>query len=252
MDYNQSPFARMGSAARSAEVDKGLRAYMLGIYNYMASALALTGIVAMLTAKMAVGVDPATGQMMLTELGQALYVGPMKWVVMFAPLAAVLALSFGIQRMSAPMAQAVFWGYSALMGLSLSSIFMIYTGHSIARVFFITAGTFGAMSLYGYTTKRDLTGFGSFLVMGLWGLIIASLVNLFLHSSALDFALSVMGVGIFVGLTAYDTQRLKSLYYSLGAYGEAAVKVSIMGALTLYLDFVNMFLYLLRFFGDRR
>ena len=173
------------------------------------------------------------------------------WVVLFAPLGLVLWLSFGINRMSAT-AQAIYWAYAVLMGISMAPIFLVYTGSSIARTFFVTAGTFGGMSLYGYTTKRDLSGMGHFMFMGLIGLIIASVVNLFLHSSGLMFATSVIGVLIFVGLTAWDTQKLKAMYFQMGSSGEMLAKVSIMGALTLYLDFINMFMYLLRFMGDRR
>jgi len=188
---------------------------------------------------------------MLTSLGVAVFSGPLMWVLVFAPVALVFLLSFGIQRMSVPAAQATFWGYSALMGLSLASIFVVYTSESIARVFFISAATFAAMSLYGYTTKRDLTGFGSFLFMGLIGIVIASIVNIFLNSSGLGFAISILGVLIFVGLTAYDTQKIKEMYY-VGDDGTVAGRKAIMGALALYLDFINLFLMLLRLFGDRR
>ncbi len=251
----RDPFAAVQSArpqSQATAVDAGLRAYMLRIYNLMASALALTGITALVFAKMSVVTDEATGQLMLTSIGNAVFNGPLMYVLMFAPLGLVLWLSFRIQHMSPAKAQAVFWVYSVLMGLSLSAIFLVYKGESIARVFFITAGTFGAMSLYGYTTKRDLSGLGSFLFMGLFGLILASLVNLFMQSSALSFALSVVGVLIFVGLTAYDTQKLKAIYYQVGGNAGALARASIMGALTLYLDFINMFVYLLRLFGDRR
>ena len=219
-------------------VDMGLRAYMLKIFNYMALGLGLTGVVAFLTAS-----SP-------TMMG-AIFGTPLKWVVMLAPLGFVFAISFGINRMSAATAQALFWVYAAVMGLSLASIFIVYTGTSIARVFFITSGTFAAMSLYGYTTKRDLTAMGSFLFMGVIGLVLASLVNLFLQSSGLSFVVSVLGVLIFTGLTAYDTQAIKSMYYEAddAEFGE---KKAVMGALTLYLDFINLFMYLLRFLGDRR
>jgi hypothetical protein len=224
--------------ARAAEIDVGLRQYMLGVYNYMASALALTGITAY-----AVAMSPA--------LMQTLYGSGLVWVVMLAPLGFVFALSFGVNRMKASTMQALFWAFAVAMGLSLASIFIVYTGTSIARVFFITAGTFAAMSLYGYTTKRDLSGFGSFLFMGLIGIIIASVVNMFLASSALEFAISVIGVLVFVGLTAYDTQRIKELYLEADS-SEVATKKSVMGALTLYLDFINLFIMLLRLFGARR
>ncbi|MBI4184299.1 MAG: Bax inhibitor-1/YccA family protein [Proteobacteria bacterium] len=221
-----------------AEVDVGLRQYMLSIYNYMASGLALTGIVAYALAS-----SPA--------LMQTIYGSGLVWIVMLAPLGFVFALSLGIQRMKAGTAQALFWAFAVAMGLSLASIFLVYTGASIARVFFISAGTFAGMSLVGYTTRRDLSGFGGFLFMGLIGLILASLVNLFIQSSAFHFALSVIGVIVFVGLTAYDTQRIKELYFARDD-SETAGKKAIMGALTLYLDFINIFLMLLRLFGERR
>ena len=220
-----------------AVIDEGLRAYMLGVYNYMASGLALTGVVAFIVAN--------------TEfLMDAIFGTPLLWVVMLAPLGVVFFMSARIQSMSAGAAQATFWVFAVLMGMSLASIFIVYTGASIARVFFITASVFGAMSIYGYTTKRDLTGWGSFLFMGLIGIIIASVVNIFLASSALEFAISVIGVLVFVGLTAYDTQNIKSMYVE--SDGAAVVtKKAIMGALRLYLDFINLFLMLLRLFGNR-
>lgn len=220
-----------------AAIDEGLRAHMLRIYNYMASGLALTGIVAYVAA--------------FSGFYQAIAGTPLLWLVMLAPLGFVLALSFGIQRMSAGTAQLLFWAYAGVMGLSLAGIFLVFTGASIARVFFITAGTFAAMSLYGYTTRTDLSRFGSFLMMGLIGIVIASLVNLFVGSSAVQFAISVIGVLVFVGLTAWDTQRIKEMYVeTLGP--ELAGKTAILGALTLYLDFVNLFMFLLQFFGQRR
>ena len=211
---------------------------MLRVYNYMASALALTGIVAL-----AASSSPA--------FMQAVFGSGLSWIVMLAPFALVLVLSFGIHKMSMPAAQAVFWAYAALMGLSLSSIFLVYTGESIARTFFITAGTFGAMSLYGYTTKKDLAGWGSFLFMGLIGLIIASVVNIFLGSTMLQFVISAAGVLIFTGLTAYDTQRIKESYWEHDD-ATTAGKKAIFGALQLYLDFINLFIMLLRFFGSSR
>ncbi len=220
-----------------AVIDEGLRAYMLRVYNYMASGLALTGIVAFMVAN-------------TPFLMNAIFGTPLLWVVMLAPLGLVFFMSARIQSMSAGAAQATFWVFAVLMGMSLASIFIVYTGASIARVFFITASVFGAMSIYGYTTKRDLTGWGSFLFMGLIGIIIASIVNWFLASSALDFAISVIGVLVFVGLTAYDTQNIKSMY--VASDGTAVVtKKAIMGALRLYLDFINLFLMLLRLFGNR-
>lgn len=236
------------SVAQTVSYDTGLRAYMLNIYNYMASGLILTGIMALLASQ-----SPAFLSLMyVMENGAITGMKPLAWVIMFAPLGMALALGFGVQRMSAGKAQAAFWGFAVVMGLSLTSIFLSFTGTSIARVFFITAGTFGAMSLYGYTTKRDLTEFGSFLIMGVIGLIIASLVNIFLQSSALQFALSVIGVLVFTGLTAYDTQRLKEMYYQFTLEGEAMAKTVIMGALTLYLDFINIFVSLMHIIGERR
>lgn len=246
----RNPFGMAGSSqVRTAEFDMGLRAFMLGVYNYMASALALTGIVALGAAQ-----SPAVMGLMytLSEDGRIIGMNPLGWVVALAPVLMAFAFGFGINRMSVRAAQGTFWAYAFVMGLSLSSIFLMYTGISIARVFFITAGTFGGMSLYGYTTKRSLTGFGSFLMMGLLGLIIASVVNMFLKSSGLHFALSVIGVLLFVGLTAYDTQKIKGYYYQVAGSTEAAAKASIMGALNLYLDFINLFVMLLRFFGERR
>lgn len=225
--------ARVGVA-----VDAGLRAYMLKVYNYMASAMLLTGMVAYATAH-----SPT--------MMQAIFGTPLFWVVVLAPLGLVFALSFGIQRMKASTAQTIFWIYAGLMGLSLASIFVAFTGTSIARVFFITAAAFGGLSLYGYTTKRDLSGFGTFLVMGLIGLIVASVVNLFLNSTGLQFVISAAGVLIFAGLTAYDTQSIKQLYLASDS-SEAAAKKSIMGALRLYLDFLNLFIFLLQFLGERR
>ena len=219
------------------DIDVGLRQYMLQIYNYMASGLALTGIVAYVAA--------ASG------FYYSIAHTPLIYVVMFAPFGLVLWLSMGINKMSAGTAQLLFWLYAGLMGLSLAGIFLVFTGASIARVFFISAGTFAAMSLYGYTTRRDLSRFGSFLFMGLIGIIIASLVNMFIASSALQFAISVIGVVVFVGLTAWDTQRIKEMYVAYED-GQIAGKKAVMGALQLYLDFVNLFLMMLQLFGQRR
>ncbi len=235
--------------------DAGLRAYMIRVYQYMALGLALTGVVSLMTAQLAVTGD-ATGvqiarDVYLSPLGQALYLTPLKWVVMLAPLGLVMWLSFGVHRMSASTAQGVYWIYAAVMGLSLSSIFFLYTAADITRVFFITAASFGALSLYGYTTKRDLTAMGSFMFIGLIGIILAAVVNIFLKSSGLDFAISVIGVLVFAGLTAYDTQKIKEMYVS-NMDGTAATKTAVMGALSLYLDFINMFLMLLRLFGNSR
>jgi FtsH-binding integral membrane protein len=229
-----------------AAVDEGLRSYMLGVYNYMAAGVALTGVAAYVTSMMAVGAD---GQ--LTAFGTALYASPLKWVVMLAPLAFVFFLSFRIEKMSVGAAQLTFWLFAAVMGVSLSSIFLVFTGQSIAQIFFITAATFGALSLWGYTTKRDISGWGSFLFMGLIGIILASIVNIFLQSSGLQFAISVIGVLVFAGLTAYDTQRIKDGYFMVAGNAEAMGRSAIMGALALYLDFINMFMMLLNLFGNR-
>jgi FtsH-binding integral membrane protein len=226
------------SAASAAEIDAGLRQYMLQVYNYMASGLALTGIVAYAVSTSEVAM-------------QAIFGTGLMWIVILAPLGLVFFLSARINHIQASTAQALFWVYSAMMGLSLASIFIMYTGTSIARVFFITAGTFAAMSLYGYTTKRDLTKLGSFLFMGLIGVVIASVVNMFLASSALQFVISVVGVLVFVGLTAYDTQAIKNIYNAADD-SETYGKKAIMGALRLYLDFINLFIMLLHLFGDRR
>lgn len=225
--------------ANTAGYDEGMRSYMLRIYNYMAGALGVTGVIALLASS-----SPA--------LMEAIFGTPLQFVVMLAPIGIVLYLSLKVNSLSVQQAQTWFWAYSAAMGLSLSAIFMVYTGASIARTFFITASVFGAMSLYGYTTKKDLTGMGSFLIMGLIGVILASLVNIFLKSTGLEFAISVLGVLIFTGLTAYDTQKLKQVYYSVGGSSESLGKATIMGALTLYLDFINLMIMLLRFIGDRR
>ncbi|MDE2446610.1 MAG: Bax inhibitor-1/YccA family protein, partial [Alphaproteobacteria bacterium] len=222
-----------------------LRAYMLRVYNYMAVGLALTGLAAYFTFNMAV----QNGA--LTAFGTAIFVGPLKWVVILAPLALVFFMSFRLHTLSVATAQAVFWIYAALVGVSFGSLGLIYTSGSIARVFLITAVAFGSLSLWGYTTKRDLSGWGSFLFMGLMGIIVASLVNIFFASSAMNFALSVISVLVFTGFTAYDTQAIKETYYEADSATTMGHK-AIMGALRLYLDFINLFLSLLRLFGDRR
>jgi FtsH-binding integral membrane protein len=249
MEFNkQSTSVR--SSASEAIIDQGLRAYMLKVYNYMASGVLLTGLIALAFFKMAVVSEG--GQIIgLTNFGNTIYGSGLKWVIMLAPLAVVFYMSFGIAKMSAAKAQTTFWVFAALMGASLSSIFLIYTGASITRVFFITAGTFGAMSIYGYTTKKDLTKLGSFLMMGLFGIIIASIVNIFMKSSMMYFVISIIGVLVFVGLTAYDTQKIKNMYMASDS-GELIGKKAVMGALTLYLDFINLFIMLLRLFGQRR
>ncbi|MCD7058370.1 Bax inhibitor-1/YccA family protein [Pelagibacterium xiamenense] len=245
-----------GRVGTAAAIDEGLRAHMLRVYNYMGIGLVVTGVLAFFASQMAVTADPsaAAAQLqdgtLLTQWGVLLYTTPLMWVVALSPLAFVLVLSFGINKLSFSAAQMVYWGFAAVMGLSLSSIFLVYTDASIAKVFFITAAMFGSMSLYGYTTKRDLTGMGSFLMMGLIGLVIAMVVNMFLQSGMLDFAISAIGVLIFVGLTAYDTQKIKEAYVE-GMGHESLGKLAIMGALSLYLDFINLFLMLLRLFGNR-
>lgn len=239
-----------GAALPADTVDAGLRAHMLRVYNYMVGALALTGVVAYLTAH-----SPllnAMYQTVATANGYALSPTILGWVVMLAPLALVFFLSFRIMQMSQAAAQATFWIYAALVGASLASILIVYTGASVAMTFFVTAATFGVMSLWGYTTKRDLTGFGNFLFMGLIGILIAMVANFFFKSPAINFVVSVLGVLIFTGLTAWDTQKIKNTYYQIGGDAAVAGKAAIMGALSLYLDFLNIFLFLLRFMGNRR
>ena len=243
--------AQARTGAYAGEIDEGLRAHMLRVYNYMVSGLAVTGLVAWGMFSMSFVVE--NGSVIgVTELGNVVYNSPLKWLVMLSPLAFIMALSFGVQRMSFGTLQIVFWLFAAAMGVSMATIFATFSGDSIARVFFITAGTFAAMSLYGYTTKRDLTKMGSFLFMGLIGIIIASVVNIFVGSTALQFAISVIGVLVFVGLTAYDTQRIKMDFLEFRSHGEAVGKMAIMGAVSLYLDFVNLFYMLLSLFGNRQ
>jgi uncharacterized protein len=230
-------------------IDQGLRAYMIRVYNYMASGVAITGVVAYLVFSLSF-VETGAG-LQLTTVGQFMFGSAFKWVVIFAPLAMVFFLSARISSMSVGSAQILFWVFAALMGASLASIFAIYAGESIARMFFITAAAFGALSLWGYTTTKDLTGWGSFLFMGLIGVIIAMIVNLFIGSTALQFAISVIGVLVFAGLTAYDTQQIKEMYYA-GDDGTVTGRKAVMGALRLYLDFINLFLLMLQLFGDRR
>jgi uncharacterized protein len=230
-------------------VDQGLRAYMLRVYNYMASGVAITGVVAYLIYAMAV--EQTAAGVQLTAFGSFMFASAFKWVVIFAPLAMVFFISARINSMSLGAAQIAFWVFAGLMGASISSIFLVYAGESIARVFFITAASFGALSLWGYTTSKDLSGWGSFLFMGLIGVIIAMLVNLFIGSTALQFAVSVIGVLVFAGLTAYDTQQIKEMYY-VGDDGTVTGRKAVMGALRLYLDFINLFMLLLQLFGDRR
>jgi uncharacterized protein len=241
--------ARTGYRTDQVAIDAGLRAYMIRVYNYMTAGVALTGLVAWFTFSAAV--TQTSGGLVLTSFGQTIFHGPLMWLFILAPLGLVMLLSFGINRLSASAALTLFFVYAGVLGISLASIFLVYTGASITRVFFISAATFGAMSLYGYTTQRDLTGVGSFMFMGLIGIVIAMLVNMFLHSTGLDWAISVLGVLIFVGLTAYDTQNIKELYSPMDD-GTIAGRKAVMGALRLYLDFINLFLMLLRLFGDRR
>ncbi len=241
-DYRNTPLRSVSNTQVGADIDEGLRTYMLRVYNLMAVGLGITGVTAYGTYAYALS-NPA--------FAQAIYGGPMRWVVMLAPLALVFFLSFRINSMNVSTAQTTFWGYAALLGVSLSSIFLVYTGQSITQTFFITATTFGAMSLYGYTTKKDLTSWGSFLFMGLIGILIASVVNMFLASSAMSFAISVIGVLVFTGLTAYDTQKIKEGYYEADD-SDTAGRKAIIGALNLYLDFINLFIMLLRLIGDRR
>ena len=223
--------------------DAGLRTYMLAVYNYMASGLLLTGIVAMLVANSA-----GVRAVFFAASGTPTLLG---WIAIFAPLALVFTLSVGINRLSEPTVKALFWTYAILMGVSLSTILLAYTGVSVARTFFVTAAAFGGLSLWGYTTKRNLSAFGTFLIMGVVGLLIAMIVNMFLRSSTLDLIVSAIGVLLFAGLTAFDTQKIKSVYFDV-AGTEFRGKAVVMGALTLYLDFLNLFLFLLRFMGDRR
>jgi FtsH-binding integral membrane protein len=257
-------YALGGTATQTGvAVDEGLRTYMLRVYNYMAAGIALTGVVAYVIFTYSVTSDPALAAnaggrivalhrgMYLTPLGQVLFNSPVAYVVMLAPLAFVFFLAWRISSMSASAAQLTFWVFAAVMGASLSSIFLRYTATSITQVFFVTAAAFGALSLYGYTTQKDLSGWGSFLIMGVFGIVIAGLVNLFLQSSALQFAISVIGVLVFAGLTAYDTQQIKDNYYSVMGDATATAKAAIMGALNLYLDFINMFVMMLQLFGNR-
>ena len=247
LDFNQRSFTK---TVDQAAVDEGLRAYMLKVYNYMTTGLVLTGFIAYFFGKASVEAYLPQG-VILTPLGNALFNSGLAWVIMLAPLGFVFYLSARIHKMSFSAAQITFWIFASIMGLSLASIFIQFTGESIARVFFITAGTFGAMSLYGYTTKRDLTKLGGFLFMGLIGIILASIVNIFLQSGPMAFAISVIGVLVFVGLTAYDTQNIKNMYYG-GDSEEIGSKKALMGALKLYLDFINLFILLLQLFGQRR
>ncbi len=249
-DFNRNTAARGGYADRAIAVDAGLRAYMIRVYNYMAAAVALTGVVAWFTFNAAVATD-AGGALALTAFGQAIFSGPALIVLVLATLGLVFFISFRIHKLQFTTALTLFMVYAGLLGVMLSSVFLAYTGASITRVFFISAASFGALSLYGYTTQRDLSAIGSFLVMGLIGLIIAMIVNIFLQSSGLEFVISVVGVLVFAGLTAWDTQKIKEMY-DVQDDGSVAGRKAVMGALKLYLDFINLFLFLLRLLGDRR
>jgi hypothetical protein len=242
--------ARSGLGAdRAVAIDEGLRAYMIRVYNYMAMGVAVTGVAAWLTFQAAV--TEQAGRLVLTSFGQMIFSGPAVIVLFLGTLGLVFLISWRIDRLQPSTAFALFMVYAALLGLMLSSVFLTYTGASITRVFFISAAAFGALSLYGYTTQRDLSPVGSFLIMGLIGLLIAMVVNIFLKSSGLDFVISAAGVLIFAGLTAWDTQKIKEMYDPMED-GTVVARKSVMGALTLYLDFINLFLFLLRFFGERR
>ena len=267
-DYDRNvaaaDYGRPLTRAEAAVVDAGLRAYMLRIYNYMVLGLAITGFAALGAYMVSVTGDSASAAkaangaafalrqgVYLTPIGYALFVSPLKWVVMLAPLGLVFFLGFRAHTMRPSTAQITFWIYAAMVGISLGVIFLIYTHTSIVRVFFITAASFGALSLWGYTTQRDLSAMGSFLIMGVFGILIASLVNIFLHSNALQWVISVVGVLVFSGLTAWDTQRLKSEYIYGAMEGEVLERSAIMGALSLYLDFLNLFTMLLSLMGNR-
>jgi uncharacterized protein len=243
--------ARGAGADRALAIDQGLRAYMLRVYNLMAMGVALTGIVAWLTFQAAVVTNAAGNIVGLTAFGQSIFSGPAVIVLVLATLGLVFFISFRIQHLQVGTALTLFLLYAALVGLMLSSVFLAYTGASITRVFFISAASFGALSLYGYTTKRDLSPIGSFLIMGLFGVVIAMVVNIFLKSSGLDFVISIVGLLVFAGLTAWDTQKIKEMY-DPQEDGTATGRKAVMGALSLYLDFINIFLFMLRFLGDRR
>jgi uncharacterized protein len=231
-----APPAAVGTGSRDVAYDAGLRSYMLSVYNYMASGVLLTGIVALLFAE--------------SGMAQQMMGSPIIWLVMFSPLVFVMAMSFGINKMSTGTLQMMFWGFATVMGISMSTIFLVYTTASIAQTFFATAAAFAGLSLWGYTTKKDLSGFGTFLIMGVVGLLVASIINIFMQSSTMNLVISFVGVLLFAGLTAYDTQKIKSMYaYVAGT--DMMGKTVIMGALSLYLDFINMFQFLLSFMGNR-
>jgi uncharacterized protein len=248
-DRNYSAARPSVGTDRAVAIDQGLRAYMIRVYNYMAVGVALTGIVSWLTFNAAV--TETAGRLALTPFGQAIYSGPATIVLFLGTLGLVFLISWRIDKLQPATALGLFMVYAGLLGLMLSSVFLVYTGASITRVFFISAASFGALSLYGYTTQRDLSPMGSFLTMGLFGLIGAVILNMFLKSTGLDFVISVAGVLIFAGLTAWDTQKIKEMYDVMDD-GTVAARKAVMGALTLYLDFINLFLFMLRFLGDRR
>ena len=250
-DYDRNVAARGFGAARATAIDAGLRAYMIRVYNYMAAGVALTGVVAWFTYNAAVVTDAAGRITSLTPFGQAIFSGPLAIVLFLGTLGLVFFMSFRINTLQPGTALTLFLVYAGLLGLMLSSVFLAYTGASITRTFFISAASFGALSLYGYSTQRDLSPIGSFLIMGLFGLMLAMVVAWFFPSPGLTFAISAIGVLIFAGLTAWDTQRIKEMY-SVMDDGTVAGRKAVMGALKLYLDFLNLFLFLLRFMGDRR
>jgi FtsH-binding integral membrane protein len=260
--YAQVAASRAGAGVA---IDEGLRAYMLRVYNYMAAGVALTGIISLLVFSLATTTDAslaaksasgaaiavAKGKFFLTPLGYAMWATPLKWVLMFAPLGFCFLIGFGASRFSPATTQMLFWAFAALVGISLSVIFMVYTQSSIARIFFISAAMFAALSLWGYTTKRDLSGWGQFLFMGMIGVFLAIIVNIWLQSPALMFAVSVIGVLVFAGFTAYDTQQIKDNYYEVQYDGAALQKSAVLGAFMLYTDFINIFQFMLSLFGDR-
>jgi FtsH-binding integral membrane protein len=250
-EQNYATAARSDGAGRAVTIDSGLRAYMIRVYSYMAMGVGLTGIVAWLTFQAAVVTDASGTIVGRTSFGQAIFDGPAVIVLMLATLGLVMFISFRIQHLQPATALALFMAYAALLGLMLSSVLLAYTGASVARVFFISAASFGALSLYGYTTQRSLSAMGSFLIMGMFGLLVAMVVNIFLRSTGLDFVISAAGVLIFAGMTAWDTQRIKEMYDQMQD-GTVAGRNAVMGALKLYLNFINLFLFMLRLLGNRR
>lgn len=254
----ENPYSHTGAVSRAgARVDEGLRSHMIGVYNYMALGVAFTGLVAYMISSLATTGDAslAVAQLQngkyLTQLGYTLYASPLKWVLMFAPLAFVLLLNFGVHRLSTSATHIAFWLFAAVMGISISSIFLIFTGQSITQIFFVSAAAFAGLSLWGYTTKKDISGWGSFLIMGVVGLIVAGIANIWLQSSALHFAGAALGVLIFAGLTAYHTQQIKDIYLQVRNDATLVAKSAILGALSLYIDFINLFMSLLQLLGNR-